>query len=131
MYAAGILLAIAIAIVTYYRALELGPVSVVTPIFGTFLVLSSIIGIAFLDEPFTLRKGGHRARRRRNLAGVWLTRSVMPSALVDGAGQSVSVSLSNSPCTSKMVTSWGSSSSLKLNAARFLDSLAYLSFVCG
>ncbi|MFT4944658.1 MAG: transporter family protein [Halovenus sp.] len=55
MYAAGILLAI--AIVAYYRALELGPVSVVAPIFGTFLVLSSIIGIAFLDEPFTLRKG--------------------------------------------------------------------------
>jgi len=55
MYAAGVLLAI--AIVAYYRALELGPVSVVAPIFGTFLVLSAIIGIAFLDEPFTLRKG--------------------------------------------------------------------------
>ena len=55
MYAAGVLLAI--AIVAYYRALELGPVSVVAPIFGTFLVLSSVVGIAFLDEPFTLRKG--------------------------------------------------------------------------
>jgi transporter family protein len=55
MYAAGVLLAI--GIVAYYRALELGPVSVVAPIFGTFLVLSAIIGIAFLDEPFTLRKG--------------------------------------------------------------------------
>jgi transporter family protein len=55
MYAAGVLLAI--AIVAYYRALELGPVSVVAPIFGTFLVLSSLIGIAFLNEPVTLRKG--------------------------------------------------------------------------
>lgn len=55
MYAAGVFLAV--AIVAYYRALELGPVSVVAPIFGTFLVLSSVIGIAFLDEAFTLRKG--------------------------------------------------------------------------
>jgi transporter family protein len=55
MYAAGVLLAI--AIVAYYRALELGPVSVVAPIFGTFLVLSAIVGIVFLDEPFTIRKG--------------------------------------------------------------------------
>jgi Predicted membrane protein len=55
MYAAGVLLAI--AIVAYYRALELGPVSVVAPIFGTFFVLSAVVGIAFLDEPFTLRKG--------------------------------------------------------------------------
>ena len=55
MYAAGVLLAV--AIVAYYRALELGPVSVVAPIFGTFFVLSAIIGIVFLEEPFTLRKG--------------------------------------------------------------------------
>ena len=55
MYAAGVLLAV--AIVAYYRALELGPVSVVAPIFGTFFVLSAVVGIVFLEEPFSLRKG--------------------------------------------------------------------------
>lgn len=54
MYAAGGMLAI--SIIAYYRALELGPVSVVVPIFGMFLVLSSIIGIAVLDEAFTARR---------------------------------------------------------------------------
>ena len=55
MYAAGVLLAI--AIIAYYRALALGPVSIVAPIFGMFLVFSSLIGIAFLNESLTLRKG--------------------------------------------------------------------------
>lgn len=54
MYAAGIVLAV--SIIAYYRALELGPVSVVVPIFGTFLVLSSIIGIIALEESVTGRK---------------------------------------------------------------------------
>lgn len=54
MYAAGIVLAV--AIIAYYRALELGPVSVVVPIFGTFLVLSSVIGIVVLEEALTARK---------------------------------------------------------------------------
>lgn len=55
MYAAGILLAI--AIIAYYRALAAGPVSVVVPIFGMFIVFSSIVGFVALDEPLTLRKG--------------------------------------------------------------------------
>lgn len=55
MYGAGILLAI--AIIAYYRALEAGPVTVVVPIFGMFIVFSSIVGFVFLDEPLTLRKG--------------------------------------------------------------------------
>jgi len=45
-----------VGILAYYRALSLGPVSVVTPVFGMFLVLSSIIGIAFLNESLTARK---------------------------------------------------------------------------
>ena len=45
-----------VGILAYYRALSLGPVSVVSPIFGMFLVLSSIIGIAFLNESLTARK---------------------------------------------------------------------------
>lgn len=55
MYAAGIFLAV--GIIAYYRALAAGPVSVVVPIFGLFLVASSVIGVLFLDEALTLRKG--------------------------------------------------------------------------
>ncbi len=52
--AAGIFLAI--GIIAYYRALALGPVSVVTPVFGLFLITSSILGIALLGETVTMRK---------------------------------------------------------------------------
>lgn len=54
MYAAGALLAV--GIIAYYRALSQGPVSVVVPIFGMFIVTSSIIGIFFLEESLTARK---------------------------------------------------------------------------
>lgn len=54
MYAAGICLAV--GILAYYRALAMGPVSVVVPIFGMFIVTSSLIGVAVLDEPLTARK---------------------------------------------------------------------------
>jgi transporter family protein len=54
MLAAGI--ALAVGILAYYRALELGPVSVVTPIFGMFLVTSSVVGVLFLEESLTARK---------------------------------------------------------------------------
>ena len=54
MYLAGVFLAI--GILAYYRALALGPVSIVVPIFGLFIVTSSAIGIAFLDEALTARK---------------------------------------------------------------------------
>ncbi|SNR51487.1 EamA family transporter [Halorubrum vacuolatum] len=53
--AAGIFLGI--GIIALYRALALGPVSVVTPIFAMFLVFSSVIGIVLLGESFTARKG--------------------------------------------------------------------------
>ncbi|MEM4782360.1 MAG: EamA family transporter [Halalkalicoccus sp.] len=54
MYAAGICLAV--GILAYYRALALGPVSVVVPIFGMFIVTSSLIGFLVLDEAITPRK---------------------------------------------------------------------------
>jgi transporter family protein len=54
VYAAGI--ALTVGILAYYRALSLGPVSVVAPVFGMFLVTSSIIGILFLEEALTARK---------------------------------------------------------------------------
>ncbi len=54
MVIAGIFLTI--GILAYYRALSLGPVSVVVPVFGLFVATSSIIGIAFLNESLTARK---------------------------------------------------------------------------
>ncbi|MDZ7688102.1 MAG: EamA family transporter [Halobacteriales archaeon] len=53
-YAAGV--ALAVGILAYYRALELGPVSVVVPIFGMFIVGSAVVGVVFLDESVTARK---------------------------------------------------------------------------
>ncbi|MFC4359425.1 EamA family transporter [Halobium salinum] len=53
--AAGVFLSV--GILAYYRALSQGPVSVVTPIYGSFLVGASVLGIVFLDEPFSLAKG--------------------------------------------------------------------------
>ena len=46
-----------VGILAYYRALSLGPISVVTPIFGMFIVTSSIIGFLFLGNGFSARKG--------------------------------------------------------------------------
>ncbi|MUV57379.1 transporter family protein [Halogeometricum rufum] len=54
VFAAGVCLTV--GILAYYRALSMGPVSIVSPIFGMFLVLSSVIGIAFLNESLTARK---------------------------------------------------------------------------
>jgi bacterial/archaeal transporter family protein len=55
MLAAGAFLIV--GILSYYQALAAGPISVVTPIYGMFLVGSSVIGIAFLGESLTLQKG--------------------------------------------------------------------------
>lgn len=48
---------LAVGILAYYRALELGPVSVVVPLYGLFIAVSSVIGIVALEESLTLRKG--------------------------------------------------------------------------
>lgn len=45
------------AVVGYFRALSLGPVSTVVPIYGLFIVGGAALGIAVLGEPLTLRKG--------------------------------------------------------------------------
>ncbi|PSP97061.1 multidrug transporter [Halobacteriales archaeon QS_5_70_17] len=55
MFASGVCLAV--GILAYYRALALGPVNVVVPIFGMFIVTSALVGAVLLDEPLTLRKG--------------------------------------------------------------------------
>lgn len=48
VYVAGVFLAV--GILAYTAALEAGPVSVVVPIFGMFIVGSSVLGVVFLDE---------------------------------------------------------------------------------
>lgn len=56
IYVAGLFLAI--GIIAYYFALQLGPVSIVVPIYGMFIVGSSAIGIIFLDEALTVTRAG-------------------------------------------------------------------------
>lgn len=56
IYVGGLFLAI--GILAYYYALQLGPVSVVVPIYGMFIVGSSVIGILFLDEALTATRAG-------------------------------------------------------------------------
>ena len=53
-YATG--LALTVAVVSLFRALSLGPASVVTPIYGMFIVGGAILGMVFLNEPPNLRK---------------------------------------------------------------------------
>ena len=53
-YWAGLFLTI--GIVAYYRALALGPVSVVVPIFGLFLVVSPLVGVFLLGEAISARQ---------------------------------------------------------------------------
>lgn len=43
------------AVIGYFRALSLGPVSEVVPIYGLFIVGGAALGIVVLDEPLTLR----------------------------------------------------------------------------
>ncbi|MFA9414886.1 EamA family transporter [Natrinema sp. HArc-T2] len=52
--AMGVLLTI--GLLTYYRALALGPVSIVVPIYGLFIVVSSVVGIVAFEETVTPRK---------------------------------------------------------------------------
>ena len=54
MYAGGAFLAV--GILSYYRSLSLGPVSVVVPVFGLFIVISSLVSVVALDETLTARK---------------------------------------------------------------------------
>lgn len=47
---------LSVGLLTYYRALALGPVSVVVPIYGLFIPVSSFIGVAAFEESLTRRK---------------------------------------------------------------------------
>ena len=52
---AGVLLGLSIT--AYYIALSTGPLSVVVPIFGLFIVSSSIAGVIFFGEKLTWSRG--------------------------------------------------------------------------
>jgi len=55
-YAIGAGVFLTIGVLSYFHSLSTGPVSVVTPIFGLFLVGSAVVGMVALDEPATARK---------------------------------------------------------------------------
>ena len=54
LYLAGIFLAI--GILAYYHALSTGPVSVVVPVFGMFIVTSSVVSALWFADEVTLRQ---------------------------------------------------------------------------
>lgn len=56
VYVLGAGVCLAVGILSYYRALSMGPVSVVAPVFAMFFVASSLVGVVALDEPMTARK---------------------------------------------------------------------------
>lgn len=53
-YATGIALTVAVS--SLFRALSLGPASIVVPIYGMFIVGGAVLGMMFLHEPLTARK---------------------------------------------------------------------------
>lgn len=55
LFAAGAVLAV--AIISYYKALEMGPISSVVPIYGMYVALTSIVGFLFLGERLTPSRG--------------------------------------------------------------------------
>jgi transporter family protein len=57
LFALGTGVALVVAVVFYFLALSEGPASVVVPIYGMFIVGGAVLGLLFLHEPFTLRKG--------------------------------------------------------------------------
>lgn len=56
VYVAGVFLTV--GILAYYYALQRGPVSVVVPIYGMFIVGSALVGIAFLGESLSITRAG-------------------------------------------------------------------------
>jgi transporter family protein len=49
-------LVLTVAVFSFFNALSLGPVSIVTPIFGLFLVTSSVVGGLFLGESLSAQR---------------------------------------------------------------------------
>jgi bacterial/archaeal transporter family protein len=49
-------LSLTIAVSSLFRALSLGPASVVVPLYGMFIIGGALLGVLFLDEPLSLKK---------------------------------------------------------------------------
>jgi bacterial/archaeal transporter family protein len=49
-------LALTIAVSSLFRALALGPASVVVPLYGMFIIGGAVLGVVFLNEPLSLKK---------------------------------------------------------------------------
>ena len=55
-YACATGVALTVAVTSLFRALALGPASVVVPIYGMFIVGGAVLGMLVLGEPLTARK---------------------------------------------------------------------------
>jgi transporter family protein len=62
LYALATGIALTIAVSSLFRALSLGPASVVVPIYGMFILGGAALGIAFLQEALTMQKVIGRCR---------------------------------------------------------------------
>ncbi len=49
-------LVLAVAVTSFFRALELGPASIVVPIYGMFVVGGAALGVIFLNESVSWQK---------------------------------------------------------------------------
>ena len=49
-------LSLTIAVSSLFRALALGPASVVVPLYGMFIIGGAVLGVLFLNEPLSLKK---------------------------------------------------------------------------
>ncbi len=61
--------ALAVAVSSFFRALALGPASVVVPIYGLFIAGGAILGLLVLHEPLTARKAAGLVSA---LVAIWL-----------------------------------------------------------
>lgn len=55
-YVVGTSLVLTVSVFSFFHALSLGPVNVVAPIFGLFVVTSSAVGVVFLGESLTVQR---------------------------------------------------------------------------
>jgi transporter family protein len=56
LWAAATGVALTVAVSSLFRALSLGPATIVVPIYGMFIVGGAVLGVLFLHEPVTLKK---------------------------------------------------------------------------
>jgi transporter family protein len=68
-------IALTVAVSSLFRALSLGPVSIVMPLYGIFVIGGAALGVLILHEPMTWQKSARPCRRgSRNLSRFKLTR---------------------------------------------------------